>query len=78
MRSEFEHRREQLLTSSPTLAILVLLVLVSIGCTTRRFSQVPLDRFEYEEPQMGVPFRMVVYATNEVHAERAVEPEPPA
>jgi thiamine biosynthesis lipoprotein len=54
------------------MAVLILLVLISMGCATWR-AEVALERFEYEEPQMGVPFRMVVYATNEVHAERAVD-----
>lgn len=32
-----------------------------------------LERFEYEQPQMGVPFRIVLYATNEQHALTAAQ-----
>jgi FAD:protein FMN transferase len=33
----------------------------------------PLTRFEFEQPQMGVPFRIVLYAPNEVVAQAAAE-----
>src|SRR5262245_53307297 len=32
-----------------------------------------LERFEFSQPHMGVPFRLVLYATNEVHARGASE-----
>jgi thiamine biosynthesis lipoprotein len=48
-------------------------VVLQPSCATTSKTQVSLERFEFEEPQMGVPFRMVVYATNVAHAERAVD-----
>jgi FAD:protein FMN transferase len=53
--------------------LLVFVILLSAGCATGPSSTEALQRFQYEQPQMGVPFRMVVYATSEVHAERAVD-----
>ena len=49
------------------------LFLFLTGCVTGFPKETALERFEFEEPQMGVPFRMVVYATNLAHAERAVD-----
>jgi thiamine biosynthesis lipoprotein len=42
---------------------------VLAGCATP--AKAPVDRFEFTQPQMGVPFRMVLYATNEAHARLA-------
>jgi thiamine biosynthesis lipoprotein len=37
-------------------------------------TQAPAEtRFEYERPEMGVPFRIVLYATNQAAADRAAE-----
>ena len=48
--------------------VLVLLALVSVfGCRTVR-EAAQLQRFEFEQPQMGVPFRIVLYADSENHA----------
>lgn len=33
----------------------------------------PLQRFEFTEPQMGVPFRMVLYASSRAQAEAAAQ-----
>jgi thiamine biosynthesis lipoprotein len=50
------------------------LLLCLAGCASLQPQDVTqLQRFEFEEPQMGVPFRMVLYATNEVHAEKAAD-----
>lgn len=49
--------------------------LVGAGCVRSR-PVAPVgawERLEFTRPQMGVPFRVVVYATNEARAQRAVE-----
>jgi thiamine biosynthesis lipoprotein len=43
-----------------------------VGCRLAERSS-HLQRFEYEQPQMGVPFRIVLYATDEEYAEAAVK-----
>jgi FAD:protein FMN transferase len=45
--------------------------MVLTGCATT--PRQPLHRFEFLQPQMGVPFRVVLYATNEAHAKMASE-----
>ena len=47
------------------------LLLLGAGCVASRQSSVPLGRFEFTQPQMGVPFRIVLYATNQAGAESA-------
>jgi thiamine biosynthesis lipoprotein len=42
-----------------------------IGCGT--IPKQELSRFEFEEPQMGVPFRIVLYAPDQKSAEAAVD-----
>ncbi len=44
---------------------------LSTGCRT--VPEAALQRFEFSQPQMGVPFRIVLYATNEAHAKAASE-----
>lgn len=51
----------------------ICLALVLMGCVSRPTSITGLQRYEYEEPQMGVPFRMIFYATNDAMAEKAAE-----
>jgi thiamine biosynthesis lipoprotein ApbE len=53
--------------------VFCLLVWVVTSCRQVPVSEQPssLQRFEFEQPQMGVPFRMVVYAADEDHATRA-------
>ena len=53
-------------------AVMLLLAGLSggIGCASvERTAE--LERFEFEEPQMGVPFRLIFYAENAVQAEAA-------
>ena len=46
------------------------LMLGAVGCVNRR--QAPsLQRFEFEQAQMGLPFRIVCYANNQAHADTA-------
>jgi thiamine biosynthesis lipoprotein len=45
---------------------------VSCGQFSRRTGGPAFQRFEMTQPQMGVPFRMVVYATNEQHGAAAM------
>lgn len=57
---------------SPNLAWgLALLVLTGLGGGCRSVPEPALERFEYTEPQMGVPFRIVLYAPDPGTAERA-------
>src|SRR5688572_28128132 len=46
------------------------LCLFAVGCAT---TSQPRTRFEYRQPQMGVPFRMVLYAENKASADAAAE-----
>ena len=45
---------------------------VSCAHPARKANDAPVQRFELSQPQMGVPFRLVVYATNEQHATTAI------
>ena len=49
------------------------LTLVSflVGCVSP--SAPPLSRYEFEEPQMGVPFRIVLYAADDAAAQRGAD-----
>lgn len=51
--------------------LLAVVSLALTGCHTPRSTRPPLTRFEYNRPQMGVPFRLVVYAPDESAASRA-------
>src|SRR5436190_11960994 len=42
------------------------------SCNSNPKNQPALERFEYDQPEMGVPFRIIVYAKNEGEAEHAV------
>src|SRR5689334_20021327 len=46
------------------------LLLFVCSCAATRSEQ--LQRFEYQKPEMGLPFRMVFYAPDKVKAEQAV------
>lgn len=62
------------LASARTLSLLALLTLV--GCTAPRPAPEPplaLHRYQFTQPQMGMPFRIIVYAENENRATRAAE-----
>lgn len=56
-----------------TRALLVFMLLLATGCASFNGSKSPLARFEFEEPQMGVPFRIVLYAPDQAAAERAAD-----
>jgi FAD:protein FMN transferase len=57
--------------SSLMVASLLLCLAACVSRTRPEASE--LQRYEFEEPQMGVPFRIVLYATNETHAQRAAD-----
>jgi len=42
------------------------------SCSTRP-APIALHRFEYEQPQMGVPFRLIAYAQSESHGQAAAK-----
>lgn len=42
-----------------------------VSCRTPSSADLALERFAYEQPQMGVPFRIVLYASNETQAAAA-------
>ena len=70
----FSHTKAQRHKGRWGFGVLMLIAFVmQIGCATASRNRIGLQRFEFEEPQMGVPFRMVVYATNLAHAEGAVD-----
>lgn len=45
------------------------LLLTALGCRTPE--PAPLQRFEFEQPQMGLPFRIVLYAASQARADTA-------
>jgi thiamine biosynthesis lipoprotein len=53
------------------LLLLALASLLSAGCAAPRAAE--LRRYEFSQPEMGVPFRIVLYATNETHAQVAAK-----
>src|SRR5262245_37548013 len=48
-----------------------LAILLLASCSTMPPDRQELQRFEFNEPQMGLPFRMVLYAPNKPAAEAA-------
>lgn len=46
-------------------------LLASTGCQTTVQRSPAVHRFDYTQPQMGLPFRMVLYATNQAAADAA-------
>jgi FAD:protein FMN transferase len=52
----------------------ILLALAVVGCRSgdRRYDS-QLSRFEFSKPQMGAPFRMVLYARDQAHAREAAQ-----
>jgi len=53
-------------------ALLLLAPVLWLGsCATRRPDSALLERFEFAQPQMGVPFHIVLYAANSSEAEAA-------
>lgn len=46
-------------------------LLASTGCRTTSIQPAAVHRFEYTQPQMGLPFRMVLYAMNQSAADVA-------
>ncbi len=63
-----------LVTKNAGMPLAVLwVVLLGAGCRTLH-TEVPAgDRYEFQRPEMGVPFRIVLYATNETSARAAAE-----
>jgi thiamine biosynthesis lipoprotein len=51
----------------------VLLVLALAGCATQPATQTTLTHYEFEKPEMGVPFRIVLYASGQPRAEDAAK-----
>lgn len=49
----------------------VVLSLTTLGCRTTSDDPSALRRFEYTQPQMGLPFRIVLYTTNKTAADAA-------
>ncbi|MBX3747924.1 MAG: FAD:protein FMN transferase [Verrucomicrobiae bacterium] len=53
---------------------LLILAALAVGCAPRRLppqADALRERYEFTRPQMGVPFRIVLYATNQTHAQTA-------
>ncbi len=50
---------------------LLLLLLVVPACVSTRKVAPPLARYEYQQPQMGMPFRIVLYAPDKTTADAA-------
>ena len=55
------------------LAGVAALALLGTACVSQRGAQteVPLTRYEYQQPQMGLPFRLVFYAPERAAADAA-------
>jgi thiamine biosynthesis lipoprotein len=54
-----------------TLPIAAAIFLLACAMPARPAEPAPLVRYEFTEPQMGVPFKIVVYAANDASANRA-------
>ncbi|MGN6387627.1 MAG: FAD:protein FMN transferase [Verrucomicrobiota bacterium] len=52
--------------------VLVLTVFLS-GCSSTPEKKALLERYEFEEPQMGVPFKIILFARNETEATHAAD-----
>ncbi len=52
-------------------SLLLPLLLADAGCATRLQESVPLQRFEFTQPQMGLPFRIVLYTADQASANSA-------
>lgn len=53
-------------------SLIAALVWLAVGCHTNPPPPSPaLNRYEYTQPQMGVPFRLVLYAETQGYADRA-------
>src|SRR6266571_5080342 len=57
--------------SARSLGRWLLLALATSSCVSTRSEHPKLQRFEYQQPQMGVPFRMVLYARDPATANSA-------
>lgn len=51
----------------------VFLALTLTGCATQPSTQTTLTRYEFEKPEMGVPFRIVLYAPSQTQGEDAAK-----
>src|SRR6516164_1028317 len=51
---------------------LLLLMVISAYAASQK-QEAPLTRFEYERPEMGVAFRIVLYAADQSTADRAAD-----
>jgi thiamine biosynthesis lipoprotein len=51
----------------------VVILTVTAGCTAIPEQTAPLARYEYQRPEMGVPFRIVLYSDKQPTADRAAE-----
>ena len=54
-----------------TLSLVLPLVFAGAGCVTPRPGGITLSRFEFTQPQMGLPFRIVLYAADQAAADSA-------
>jgi thiamine biosynthesis lipoprotein len=52
-------------------SLLLSVLFVGAGCVSPRQGNAPLARFEYTQPEMGLPFRMALYAVDQPAAEAA-------
>ena len=48
-----------------------LLLIVSSACVAHRTQSPSLTRYQFEHPEMGMPFRIVLYAPDEATVSRA-------
>lgn len=61
------------LPSKSLLAFALPLVVLCVSCKTLRVETTPPPRFEFQRPEMGVPFRLVLYAEDEKSGAAAAE-----
>jgi FAD:protein FMN transferase len=65
--------RDRLLNIGMSLCVLPWLMLLALGCRSTQPASAPLTRYEFERPEMGMPFRIVLYATNQTSATAAAD-----
>jgi thiamine biosynthesis lipoprotein len=55
------------------LPLIIFICLVCLSCVSTHSPEPTLTRYQYERPEMGIPFRLVFFAVDKVNADAAAE-----
>src|SRR5262245_63982718 len=61
------------MSHTPHIFLIALSLLLGTGCVARQKTAAPSARFEFTQPQMGLPFRIVLHAPDATTAEAAAK-----